>query len=191
MTGNGEDGKRTGKSPFIRMISIILAVSAIASVALFFYDLNGDSMDFSDREIRQVVTDSMDGEPTEYEISTIPVDSLVMVHRLSPDRIKDLKVGDVIAFHQDGIMKTHRVVSIDPDAERIVTKGDSNSSNDAEIGFSDVHGKVTGVSPAVGKVIGTVKGMFQSMWVVLAIVIIVLITMIFAIIEIIGIIREE
>lgn len=50
------------------------------------------------------------------------------------------KVGDVITFDEDGLLITHRIVSIDGD--KIITKGDVNNKNDSPIEKKDVIGVV-------------------------------------------------
>jgi signal peptidase I len=49
-------------------------------------------------------------------------------------------VNDVITYYSDGDFITHRIVSIDKD--KIICRGDANSSNDSPINSSAVLGKV-------------------------------------------------
>ena len=178
-----------GKS--LKKVIMVAVVAAIAiSATVFFYDLNGKSFDFSKSELMVVPTGSMDGSPTDYEISTIPVDSLIMSHKLSAEEKTGLKIGDVITFHQDGIIKVHRVVMVFPDGS-VITKGDANILPDAPVPSGDIVGKVVGVSPTVGKAVSAVKGAMDSNPVVFAIGVILLIVMIFAIGELISLLRQR
>src|SRR5690554_2142254 len=100
-----EDDTKNKSSLFALAIVIVILLGAgLYSV----YSLNGDSLDLRDREVRLVVTGSMDGEPTDYQISTIPVNSLVMVRHISQDQLDSIEVGDVIAFDSGGRMIVHR-----------------------------------------------------------------------------------
>ena len=131
----------------------------------------------------------MDAAPEDYEISTIPVDSLIMVHRLSADEKNDLKIGDVITFNQDGMVKVHRIIDLLPDG-RIVTKGDANLNPDVPITSDDVIGKVVGVSPIVGKVVSFIKDFMADNPMLFIVAVILLIVMIFCIGEMISMLRK-
>ena len=160
------------------------------TTSVFFYRLNGDSLNFSDSRVLIVPTNSMGGEPTDYPISTIPEDSLIMVHLLNDDEKKDLKVGDVVTFHQDGIDKVHRIIEIHEDGT-IITKGDNSKSADAPITYDDVFGKVVGVSAGVGKVVSEVRSFVLNSPILFIFGIVLLIILIVTIIEIIGILMQK
>ncbi len=187
--GTAEAGKER-RPPLKTIIIIAVVVIALFTTALFFYHFNGDSLDFSNREILTVPTNSMDGEPQDYPIPTIPEDSLIMVHILSDDEKKDLKVGDVVTFHQGGIDKVHRIIEI-RDNGTLVTKGDNNQSADAPITYGDVFGKVVGVSVNVGKVVSGIRTFVGSSHILIIIGAVLAIIMIATIIEIIGIVKEK
>ena len=112
-----------------------------------------------------------------------------MARGLSAEQKTELKVGDVITFHQDGIHKVHRIIEIDDGT--IITKGDANQSPDAAIGLSDVDGKVVGVAPNVGKAVSFVRDLSSESPLLMIIGIALIIIMIYSIIEIIGIIRSR
>ena len=181
---------RKDRFPLKIVISFAIILIIIVTVTVFFYHFNGDSLDFSNREILTVPTNSMDGEPQDYPIPTIPEDSLIMVHLLSDDEKKDLKVGDVVTFHQGGIDKVHRIIEI-RDNGTLVTKGDNNQSADAPITYGDVFGKVVGVAPTVGKVVSAIRDFTLDSPILIIIGIILLIILIYSIIEIIGIVKEK
>lgn len=135
----------------IAAIAIILVLAAV-----FLIHLNGGSLDFSDREIRLIITDSMDGNPTDYPISTIEKDSLVMVRHINQDEISSLEIGTVMQFKQGDILNHHRLVSIDVDGGFIITKGDNLPVTET-IFFEDVTGVVVGKNHPAGIVVSFVK----------------------------------
>jgi len=139
-----------------KVARIAVIIIAIALLALFALHLNGWSADFTDRDVRLIVTDSMDGEPTDYEISTIPKGSLVMVRLIGDDDKSKLEKGDVIQFWYHGILNHHRLVSNDPASERIVTKGDNSLASETVL-YKDIRGKVVGQDPVAGKLVSFVK----------------------------------
>ena len=181
-----------GKNHFPLKIVILAAVIliALASIAIFFYNFNGQSLDFSDSKILVVPTDSMDGESQPYDISTIPKDSIIMVHSLSEDQKKDLIEGDVITFRQGGIEKVHRIIEIETDGTP-VTKGDANQSPDPAIAPEDIDGKVVGVAPTVGKIVSSVRDFTSDSPVLIIIGVALIIIMIYSIVEIIKIVRNK
>ena len=148
----------TGKKRIGRKTVVIIAVAvALAALTVYvFYDMNGHSLDFSDREVRLIVTDSMDGEPTSYDVPTIQKDSLVMVKFLSEDEKMNLKEGDVIQFWYHGILDHHRVVSVKADG--VITHGDNVPEGTNEyVKFSDIRGEVISANHTVGEVFTFVK----------------------------------
>jgi signal peptidase I len=134
-------------------ISAVFAVAIISFAAYSMYDLNGKSFNFSDSEVRWIVSGSMDADPQPYDIKTIPSNSLVMIRHLSQDEVADLQVGDVIAFRSGSILITHRIVSVDQENRYFITQGDANSSPDAPVSFDRVTGKIVGVSHWMGIVV--------------------------------------
>ena len=182
------DSKR---SLIIKIVTITIVAIIITSTVVFFYNLNGKSLDFSDSSLLVVPTGSMDGEPTQYEISTIPKNSMIMVHNLSDDQKKDLAIGDVITFTQAGILKVHRIISIDAVSGTLVTKGDANQSADPQITFDDVSGKVVGVSAVVGGIISTLRNTLMHSPILMIVGLLLVIMMAITIMEIIKILRES
>ena len=188
-----DDAVQENKSRFPLKVCIIIAVILILVIptTIFFYHFNGDSLDFSNREILTVPTNSMDGEPRDYPISTIPKDSIIMVHLLSDEQKKDLVKGDVITFRQGGIEKVHRIITdIGPDGT-LTTQGDANPTPDPQITLDDVDGKVVGVAPTVGKVVSAIRDFTSDSPILIIIGIILLIILVYSIIEIIGIVKEK
>ena len=132
------------------VIAVVLLILISASLALF-YNLNGHSLDPRDREIRLIVTDSMEGEKMNYDIPTIEKDSLVMVRFVSGDEKKDLQVGDVIQFRYHGILNHHRVISNDPEGGFVITKGD-NADSTEKVLYENIRGEVVGKNHILGEI---------------------------------------
>ena len=176
--------------PIVRnTVGVIVIASLFILVSSFFYNLNADSYDFSHSELLIVPTDSMDGNPRDYEISTIPKDSMIMVHILSEGEKGDLKVGDVVTFYQDGIYKVHRIYKID--GETVITKGDATLVQDPPITMGDIRGKVIGVSAGMGVVISFVKGILSNIVLLIIIAILIIAVMIYEIKAVQCIMAEE
>lgn len=153
------------KIPFSRRTAVSLAVAivAVSAVAGYFWDRNGNSLDFSDTDVKIVVSGSMAGIPrTQYDIQTIPVESMVFIHRVPSDPssfYSSLKVGDVITFDynhpvsKEDMVVTHRIVSIS-ESNGVYTytcKGDS-------IADDPTNGSVQIVTSSSGDIIGEVVG---------------------------------
>ena len=145
---------------FSGIITLCVILSLIAASALVLYDLNGDSFDFSDREMILIVTDSMDGDSDEYRIHSFPANTMVMVRHLSDEEKTDIQVGDVISFHQAGILNHHRVIDISNiDSGYVITKGD-NVDGTETVYLSDVNGEVVGENHWLGVVVSFVKNYY-------------------------------
>lgn len=188
---NGQDGltmpeDTKEKGWCRRYLPAILVILLVALSAYALYYLNGDSFDLKNREFIIVVTGSMDGEDTGYEIGSIPVDSLIVVERVGHDRISSLEIGDVVAYRNGSMLIVHRLVSIDNDNETMVLKGDVNTSTET-VSFSNVVGKVVDVHPAIGKAMTLLRTKAVFILVELACLALVL----SSIREIIQIVREE
>ena len=87
---------------------------------------------------------------------TIPVGSLVYV---KPIEASKLEVGDVCTYYlSDGeTFVTHRVISIDPDAQTLVTQGDANEDPDGDLPFSQVYGRADFHLPYLGIAIQNIR----------------------------------
>jgi signal peptidase I len=147
--------KKNSRSRKRAVIAIVLLILVAASLALF-YNLNGNSLDPRDREIRLIVTDSMEGEKMNYDIPTIEKDSLVMVKFVSGSEKKDIQVGDVIQFRYHGILNHHRVIENDTDGGFVITKGD-NSDGTEKVLYENIRGEVVGKNHVLGEVFKFVK----------------------------------
>lgn len=145
--------KRFGKKTVATAAVLLVLVSM---TAVLFFNLNGGSLDFRDREVRTIITDSMDGERTDYTISTIPKNSLVMVRLLSDDEKQDIQTGDVVQFWYHGILNHHRVVSTDAENGFVITKGD-NSDVTEKVYYENIRGEVVGTNHVLGELFKFVK----------------------------------
>ena len=137
-------------------IKVVLAILVVVAGVYFVYDLNGSSLDLSDREVRLIVTDSMDGEPRDYPISTIHKDSLVMIRHLDDAGLDGLVVGDVLAFKSLGLLFTHRIIAVDHENRVFTTQGDNTVSSET-VSFSSSVGKVVGVNHMAGQAVILIK----------------------------------
>ena len=156
-----------------RLVPIAAVIVVIGSATGYIWSQNGNSLDFSETDYKIVVSGSMDGEPRDqYEIKTIPVKSLVFIHKV-PSGDADgfygsLEVGDVLTFDyihpvsKENMVVTHRIISITENAGvyTYTCKGDSiaddptNGSVQIVTSSSgDVIGKVVGVSPTLGSLV--------------------------------------
>ena len=140
-------------------ITIVVVIAILAVAAYMFYDLNGKSFDLSDRQMLLIVTDSMDGDVTEYEIDSFPKDTFVMVEHLTDEEIHQLKVGDVISFWSGGILIHHRIIELHFDQSYVITHGDNTHANET-VYLSSINGKVIGTNHFMGEVITFVKDNF-------------------------------
>lgn len=176
--------------PVVRIsIGVISAVILLVVVSSFFYHLNGDSNDYSRSELLIVPTGSMDGGPKDYEIRTIPKDSMIISKHLTDEEKDQLKVGDVVTFTQYDIHKVHRIISIDGDT--IVTKGDASRYADDPITKDVIVGKVVGVSVMVGDVISTVRDLIRNQGLLIFTGLIIVIIMIYEIRVVVSIMKED
>ncbi len=166
---------RRGTTYAVALLVIVVAVLAYA------HDRNGDSLDFSDTQVRIVISGSMDGEPREqYDIETIPIESMVFIRevptdvREADDFYSSLRVGDVLTFNythpfsKEFMVVTHRIIEIRSDGDGLtyILKGDSladdptnGSVQEVTSQSGDVIGKVVGVAPWLGSLV-----VFLSTW---------------------------
>ncbi len=153
----GEEGNGKRLVSPSRAVAII-AVAAVAVTSVYvFYDFNGDSFDLSDRQVLLIVTDSMDGNVTEYKIHSFPADTLVMIHHLSDSEKQQIQVGDVISFRFNGILNHHRVVDTSGiESGTITTQGDNSPSTET-VKLSDVNGEVIGTNHWLGVIVSFVR----------------------------------
>ena len=142
------------KTTAVVAVIVVIALFVVAGAMAF-----NRSPDLMNAEFRIILTDSMDGEPTDFEIKTIPKDSLIAVHKVSGTDVLGIDIGDVIGFKSalvGGNNVYHRVVSVDEGKQTFTTKGDNATATET-VSFGNVTGKVVNVSHPAGQVISFVK----------------------------------
>ena len=114
---------------------------------------------------------------------TIPVGSIVYVKPVDDPAV--LEPGDVCTYTlADGeTMVTHRVISIDPDSQTLVTKGDANDTEDGAISFGQVFGEAQFHLPYLGYIAMNIKTPTGILVVCGVIVVVILLNFIPAIID--------
>ena len=182
-----------------RLIVIAAVIVIIASTAVFLYNFNGKSFDFSDRETRIIVTGSMaQNTPPDVEIGALPVNSMVMIEKLNQNELGTIKIGDVISFNYNGRLTVHRVVDIMTDSsgnptqfktlgDTYRTEGvpDASNTHCETIPVQDVTGKVVGVSPTLGSIVHFA----QTKTILLALMVVIVIVMVSVVFDIVKIRR--
>ena len=161
------------QTAYLKVAVALVVLTCILGITNYLHDLNGGSLDFTDTEMRVVVSGSMDGEPREeYDIRTIPVGSMVFIQKVPEgpyayDFYSSLKIGDVVTFNyknpatREIMVVTHRIIDVsDSNGDmRFTMVGDAikddptNSSEQVVYASSnDMIGKVTGVSEGLGDI---------------------------------------
>lgn len=144
------------RSKVIATVAVIAVIVIAFTATLMVFN---KSPDLVDSEFRVIVTGSMDGEPqTQYDIETIPVNSLVAIHKLRGNDADNVEVGDVIGFYSPSLKGNiyHRVVAIDKENRVFVTKGDALPTTEY-VGFDEANGIVVNVNHPAGEVITFLK----------------------------------
>ncbi|MBR6214530.1 MAG: S24/S26 family peptidase [Candidatus Methanomethylophilaceae archaeon] len=160
MTSEG-DGKR-------KTVITVAIVVIVASFCVYtFYDLNGGSFDLSDREALLIVTDSMDGDVTKYDIDSFPKNTFVMVKHLSEQEKLQIHIGDVLSFRYNGILDHHRVIETHFDQGYVITHGDNTHSSE-NVTLSSINGEVIGTNHWLGALVSFVKDNFLIVIAVIA-----------------------
>ena len=151
-----------------KLILSITLMLAIASFCVYtFYDLNGKTFDLSDREALLIVTDSMDGDVTKYDVDSFPRNTFVMIKHLSEQEKLDVKIGDVLSFRYIGLLDHHRVIETHYDQGYVVTHGDNTHATET-VKLSDINGKVVGTNHWLGVLVSFVKDNFLLVIAVIA-----------------------
>ena len=166
MQGNGGGIDGFDRKRFYSALGTATVLVIVIFAAYGFYGFNGDSFDLTDRQVLLIVTDSMDGDVTEYAIDSFPEDTFVMIHRLSDSKKMNLEVGDVISFEQtvgsQRILNHHRIIEThfteDVSTSYVITKGDNpNITTTETVYLSEINGEVIGTNHAAGVVASFLK----------------------------------
>ena len=145
------------KKGTIFSIALVVIVASICTYT--FYDLNGKSFDISNRQALLIVSDSMDGDTTGFEIDSFPKDTFIMVKHLSEQEKKEVQIGDVLSFQYNGILDHHRVIETHFDQNYVITHGDNTHSSE-NVSLSAINGKVIGTNHALGVLVSFIKDNF-------------------------------
>ena len=177
-----------------QLVTVVAVVIVAVASLVVVWDFNGKSLDLTDREVRIIPTDSMDGADQPYDIKTIPQWSLVMIKKIdSQEEVDSLKVGDVILFYNtvNHLDTVHRIIDITESGghiTKVTTHGDNKTPGiDETVNASDIHGIVVGVSPWMGQFVHFV----QSSTILMILIIVVIFVMVSAVWDIIKIRRNE
>jgi len=138
-------------------IAILACALIVISCAYVLYDLNGNSLDLSNREMILVVSDSMDGEEDKFEIGSFPAGTMIMVQHVPEHEKRFLRVGDVISYKDQDVLFHHRIVQVNSDS--VYVHGDNNHSTE-KVYYSDINGKVVGTNPMLGKALFFISNNF-------------------------------
>lgn len=118
---------------------IVLCILAFISTVV----LHKDYVNIGGYTFFVVASGSMSG--------TVDVNDMVIVKITD-----DFQVGDIVTYQADGYFVTHRIISINKD--QIITKGDSNNTEDDPIGRDKIIGKVVAIFPfmAIFEILGAI-----------------------------------
>lgn len=118
------------------IIIILLIILALAIYSFIQLDIQGkEYCNIFGYSIFQIETGSM--------ADTIEIEDIIIIKLEN----EDINKNDIITFRQENNLVTHRVVRIEN--EKIITKGDNNTSEDDPIDRKDVLGKVKIIIPDV------------------------------------------
>ncbi len=94
-------------------------------------------------EVYNVVSGSMQPE--------IPIGSIIYVKPAEPDKVQE---GDIIAFHSEESVITHRVMKNNVVEGKFTTKGDANAEEDMnDVPYGALIGEVTFHCPLLGEML--------------------------------------
>lgn len=155
-------------------IAILACALIVISCAYVIYDLNGESLDLTDREMVLVVSDSMDGDVDQFKIKSFPSGTMVMVQHIPENEKKFLRVGDVISYKVQDTLFHHRIFEVGTDS--VYVHGDNNQSNEKVV-FSDINGKVVGTNPMLGNALFFIGNNFFLFLCVMFVIVSVLIVL--------------
>ena len=138
-------------------IAVLACALIVISCAYVYYDINGGSLDPTNRQLVLVTTDSMDGDVTDYDIDSFPANTLVMVEHLSDYEKKFIRVGDVISYDNGHVLVQHRVVEVHNGV--LYVHGDNNNSTQV-VSSEDVNGRIIGTSWILGHALSFISDHF-------------------------------
>lgn len=156
--------RRRENGNFIKKIIAVVLIILIYNLTLIFISTSNEENKASLFGYKAYVITSSSMEPT------IKEGSVVIVRKCSQENIKN---GDIITYHQNNKVVTHRIVN--DEGENYKTKGDNNNVEDTEeISYDKIEGKVVLTIPNLGKVITTFGNQFLGLAILLIILVICL-----------------
>lgn len=180
-------GRNVTRDDVLTWATVAVMTVFLLSVLIGAFFLNDKSLDFRNRQVLMVPTGSMDADPQPYHIETIPEGSLIMVRNFTIDDVREVSIGDVIAYEYGNVIIVHRVVDIDPLLQRLTLKGDANTSTET-VYCDQVIGEVVGVSHPLGSAVDIVKG---APIIFLLLGLFCELTIVWAVVEIVRMYRES
>lgn len=140
-----------------KMIKTVLRIVALSCVGIFLgcniYLWNAQSLTGNALPmpfgvgVAVVLSGSMEPE--------LSVDDVIFVRQQ-----ESYAEGDVVVFQSGGSVVVHRIVKLE--GETVVTKGDANNTNDAEMNVSAIKGIVTGHVDGLGALVRLLKSPMVS-----------------------------
>lgn len=140
-----------------KMIKTVLRIVALSCVGIFLgcniYLWNAQSLTGNALPmpfgvgVAVVLSGSMEPE--------LSVDDVIFVRQQD-----SYAEGDVVVFQSGGSVVVHRIVKLE--GETVVTKGDANNTNDAEMNVSAIKGIVTGHVDGLGALVRLLKSPMVS-----------------------------
>ena len=120
-----------GTLKFICIFILVLYVAFLAAQRF------SDNRSIGGFRVFTIITGSMEPE--------LKVGDVILVKEAT---FEELKLKDVITYESDdkgteGMIITHRIIDIDKESKKIITKGDANDVEDPAIDSSQVYGKVS------------------------------------------------
>jgi signal peptidase len=88
---------------------------------------------------------------------TISKDDVILVQAQS-----DYALHDIVVYQSGDTLIVHRIVRMEDD--KVWTKGDANTDEDAAIEKSAIKGKVIGILPEIGRIIKIIKTPFSMLF---------------------------
>ncbi len=136
---------------FIMHLLLVPAICLLLLLAIFSFLSPAGSTHIAGHQVFSMLSGSM--------TPVIPTGDLVISKDVTPQQARDLKVGQIISFHDSPgspTIVTHRIVGIERDGSQVlyVTKGDANNAADEfPRPSTSVVGEVAGIIPRGGYIL--------------------------------------
>ena len=77
------------------------------------------------------------------------------VLHVAPASTARLKIGDIVLFKKDGVLKAHRIVGKDKSKECFITRGDASTQTDGMVARGSIIGRIIAVESKDGRLLST------------------------------------